>query len=225
MSKNYDMVLQLENITHGYQQGEKTVDVLQDMSFTLHAGEICALTGPSGSGKSTLLQLAGLLEKPQKGQVLIDGTDCTAFDDNQKSSFRSQKIGFVFQFHRLLPEMTAFENILLPQLFINKDHKTASERAHHLLERIGLSHRKDHLPAEMSGGEQQRAAIARALANKPLLLLADEPTGNLDPSLSDHIFLELTSFVRSEGAAALIATHNMDLAARADRNLNILGRV
>ena len=218
MNNSKNIVLQLDNITHGYGSGDNQVTVLKDLSFSLEAGVVCALTGPSGSGKSTLLQLAGLLEKPQSGRVLMNGTDCTKFDDNQKSTFRGKEVGFVFQFHRLLPEMTALENVLLPQLFVGIDHDVAVKRAADLLEKTGLSHRKSHLPSEMSGGEQQRTAIARALANKPSLLLADEPTGNLDPSLSDHIFTELTEFVRSEGAAALIATHNLSLAKAADMN-------
>lgn len=209
-------VLELKNISHGFGVGDVRVQVLKDISLTLQAGQICALTGASGSGKSTLLQIAGLLESPESGKVIIRGMDCTGFDDNKKSAFRGKTVGFVYQFHRLLPEMTALENVLLPQFFAGIPHDVAFRRATDLLEKIGVAHRKSHLPSEMSGGEQQRTAIARALANKPALLLADEPTGNLDPSLADRIFEELTEFVHSEGAAALIATHNMLLAQKAD---------
>jgi lipoprotein-releasing system ATP-binding protein len=217
MNKN---ILELNHITHGYGAGITQVNVLRDLSFSLESGCICALVGPSGSGKSTLLQIAGLLESPNSGQILIDGTDPKDFNDNQKSHFRGEKIGFVYQFHRLLPEMTALENVLLPQLFMGVSHDAALKRATDLMEKTGVGHRKNHLPSEMSGGEQQRTAIARALSNKPVLLLADEPTGNLDPTMADKIFHEMTEFVRSQGAAALIATHNMELALAADKQFS-----
>jgi len=210
-------ILALESVSHAYGIGTQKVEILKNLNFTLDAGCICALVGPSGSGKTTLLQLAGLLEMPQQGKVILQGKECQNFDDNQKSDFRGEKIGFVYQFHRLLPEMTALENVMLPQLFLGIPHEQALKRATDLLEKTGVSHRKHHLPTEMSGGEQQRTAIARALANKPALLLADEPTGNLDPKMAEKIFHDLTEFVRSEGAAALIATHNMELARSADK--------
>lgn len=220
---NPKIILQLDQISHSYGQGEGRVQVLKDLSLALEAGCICALTGASGSGKTTLLQLAGLLETPQQGTITIDNIVCDFANDTQKTLFRGQKIGFVYQSHRLLPEMTAIENVMIPQLMMGVSQGAALKRATDLLQKTGVHHRANHLPSEMSGGEQQRIAIARALANKPTLLLADEPTGNLDPSMSDKMFNDFTQFVRSEGAAALIATHNMELAARADRIFSPFG--
>jgi lipoprotein-releasing system ATP-binding protein len=209
-------ILQLKNICHSYGKGEHKVNVLKHLDFNLKQGQICALLGPSGSGKSTILQIAGILDTPTSGQVLIQNTLCNDLKDGEKSTLRGQQIGFIYQFHRLLPELTAVENVMMPQLFFNKPKKQAFDYSVMLLEKLKLGHRIHHLPTELSGGEQQRVAIARALANKPKLILADEPTGNLDPATSVDVFAQLTEFVRSEGAAALIATHNMALADKAD---------
>ncbi|MFT6071802.1 MAG: lipoprotein-releasing system ATP-binding protein [Alphaproteobacteria bacterium] len=214
MSNN--IVLSLDNISHFYGKGNNQLTVLDKLNFTLESGKICALLGPSGSGKSTILQIAGLLDTPKEGKIIINQTVCNHLNDDEKSKFRGQEIGFIYQFHRLLPELTAIENVMMPQLFFNKTPKEARERAFDLLQKLGLEHRVTHLPTELSGGEQQRVAIARALANKPKLILADEPTGNLDPKTSEEVFGQLTEFVQSQGAAALIATHNMALADKAD---------
>ncbi len=209
-------ILQLKSICHSYGKGDHKVDVLKHLDFDLKQGQICALLGPSGSGKSTILQIAGLLDTPTSGQVFIQNKMCNDLKDSEKSTLRGQEIGFIYQFHRLLPELTAVENVMMPQLFFNKPKKQAFDYSVMLLEKLKLGHRIHHLPTELSGGEQQRVAIARALANKPKLILADEPTGNLDPATSVEVFAQLTEFVRLEGAAALIATHNMALADKAD---------
>ncbi len=209
-------ILQLKNICHAYGTGEHRVDVLKNLDFTLTEGKICALLGPSGSGKSTILQIAGLLDTPTSGDVLINNRVCNTLNDRDKSTLRGQEIGFIYQFHRLLPELTAVENVMMPQLFLHKPKKQAFDYSVMLLERLKLGHRIHHLPTELSGGEQQRVAIARALSNNPKLILADEPTGNLDPTTSIEVFAQLTEFVQSHGAAALIATHNMALADKAD---------
>lgn len=217
MSNNQDeVILSLKNISHSYGTGENKIDVLKDLNFNLSEGKICALLGPSGSGKSTLLQIAGLLDTPTSGDVIIHNKICNTLNDTEKSKLRGQYIGFIYQFHRLLPELNAIENVMMPQLFMNKPKEQARNYSMQLLEKLKLGHRMHHLPTELSGGEQQRVAIARALANKPKLILADEPTGNLDPATSFEVFKQLTEFVRSEGAAALIATHNMALADKAD---------
>lgn len=209
-------VLTLDHITHYYGTEAHKVEILQDLNFSLSKGKICALLGPSGSGKSTILQIAGLLDTPKSGNVIITGKKCNELNDDEKSFFRGQKIGFIYQFHRLLPELTALENVVIPRMLYDTDLNTAHKDATILLEGLGLKHRIYHLPTELSGGEQQRVAIARALINKPELILADEPTGNLDPTTSIKVFEQLTEFVRSKGAAALIATHNMALAKKAD---------
>lgn len=209
-------VLQLKNICHSYGKSDHKVDVLKHLNFDLKQGQICALLGPSGSGKSTILQISGLLDTPTSGQVFIQNKLCNDLKDSEKSTMRGHDIGFIYQFHRLLPELTAVENVMMPQLFLNKPKKQAFDYSVMLLEKLKLGHRIHHLPTELSGGEQQRVAIARALANKPKLILADEPTGNLDPATSVDVFAQLTEFVRLEGAAALIATHNMALADKAD---------
>lgn len=211
-----NIILNLENITHSYGTGDTAVTVLKDLNFTLEAGKVCALLGPSGSGKSTLLQIAGLLDTPKQGNIIINNQNCNKLNDIEKSNLRGKYIGFIYQFHRLLPELTAVENVMLPQLFFGKDKKQALDYSVTLLEKLKLGHRLHHLPTELSGGEQQRVAIARALSNNPKLILADEPTGNLDPETSMQVFAELTEFVRSQGAATLIATHNMALAEKAD---------
>ena len=209
--------LELRDLHHGFQSGETRLEVLQGAGLTLRPGEIVALMAPSGTGKSTLLHLAGLLEQPQSGTVLIGGRDSGALSDNERTSIRCHSIGFVYQFHHLLAEFTARENVVLPQMIAGVSRRDARVRADALLDRFGLTHRIDHLPGKLSGGEQQRVAIARALANRPHVLLADEPTGNLDTATADQVFAELLRVARDEGLAALIATHNHELAGRMDR--------
>jgi lipoprotein-releasing system ATP-binding protein len=218
--------LQLANICRGYGTGETRVDVLNGADFTLQPGEIVALVAPSGAGKSTLLHMAGLLEHPEKGEVFIGETATAALDDEARTRLRRHEIGFVYQFHHLLPEFSAIENVVLPQRIAGLDEPEATKRAGELLGFLGLGHRLHHRPAELSGGEQQRVAIARAVANSPRLLLADEPTGNLDPTTGEHVFNTLQSLVRQSGLAALIATHNLDLSRRMDRRITLReGRV
>ncbi|MEM1284209.1 MAG: ABC transporter ATP-binding protein [Pseudomonadota bacterium] len=215
--------LELRGVSRGFQTGEARLNILSDADFTLHSGELVAMVAPSGAGKSTLLQISGLLDRPDSGHVIIGGVDATTLDDAQVSRLRGQAIGFVYQFHHLLPEFDALENVMMPQLIAGLDRKTASVRARELLDYLQIGQRATHRPAELSGGEQQRVALARAMANAPSLLLADEPTGNLDPATSEHVFSILVSLVRAAGIAALIATHNMDLAARADRIITLEG--
>ncbi|MEQ9144666.1 MAG: ABC transporter ATP-binding protein [Parvibaculaceae bacterium] len=210
-------VLHLESVTRTYHQGETELHVFHDLSLTLMPGEIVALVGPSGAGKSSLLHIAGLLEAPDSGRIVIGGQDCGDLDDGGRTAVRRRDVGFVYQAHNLLPEFTALENVILPQLIAGGEKAGAAERASRLLESFGLGARLSHRPSELSGGEQQRVAIARSLANAPSLLLADEPTGNLDPRTSKAVFGELVEVTRNEGAAALIATHNLDLAAKMDR--------
>jgi lipoprotein-releasing system ATP-binding protein len=209
-------VLTLRGIRRRFQQGEVRLDVLQGIDLTLPPGTIAALVGPSGAGKSTLLHIAGLLERPSKGEVAIDGRACSGLGDAERTRLRRERIGFVYQFHHLLPDFTALENVMMPQLVAGRGRREGRERAARLLDRLGLSARLDHRPARLSGGEQQRVAIARALANGPGLILADEPTGNLDPHTADEVFAILLEIVRDTGTAALIATHNPELAARMD---------
>jgi lipoprotein-releasing system ATP-binding protein len=211
--------MRLEDVARTYVQGGNQLEVLKGASLDIRAGEIVALVGPSGSGKSSLLHVAGLLEAPTAGRIHIDGADCTRLKDRERTLTRRLKLGFVYQFHHLLPEFTALENVVMPQLIAGRDHRSASEEAARLLGALGLADRVTHRPAELSGGEQQRVAIARGLANHPLVLLADEPTGNLDPKTSKMVFDHLTQIVRWEGTAALIATHNLEIAARMDRVL------
>lgn len=211
-------VLQLTGITKAYNLGKpNAVNVLQGADLTVAAGEVVALVAPSGAGKSTLLHIAGLLDSPDAGSVVINGTDMTKLSDRKRTGVRRSQVGFIYQFHHLLPEFTAQENIVLPQLANGVAQKAAQDRAMDLLSRVGVEARADHRPAALSGGEQQRVAFCRALANKPSLLLADEPTGNLDPDTSDRVFDALMGLVRDTGLAAVIATHNLDLAARMDR--------
>ena len=211
--------LALDGIHHGYTQGETRLEVLRGASLDVAAGEIVALVGPSGSGKSTLLHIAGLLERPGGGEVTVEGTRCGRLSDDRRTALRRGRLGFIYQFHHLLPEFTALENVVLPQMIAGVPRAEAKPRARELLGLMGLSARESHRPAELSGGEQQRVAIARAMANGPSVLLADEPTGNLDRHTADEVFAEIVALVRKTGIAALIATHNTDLAARMDRTL------
>jgi len=218
-------VLQLVGLSRTYRQGNRAVQVLAGAYADLYPGEAVALVGPSGAGKSTLLHMAGLLETPDTGRVIVDGRDCSQMSDDERTRVRRGKMGFVYQFHQLLPEFSALENVVIPQMICNRPRRKAEARARDLLVAMGLGHRLDHRPAELSGGEQQRTAICRALANSPALLLADEPTGNLDPSTAEQVFAELIELVVRTGVAALIATHNMELAARMHRVLRLEGGV
>ena len=213
--------LALQGVSRAYRSGDSELHVLRGADLTLHAGEIVALVAPSGTGKSTLLHLAGLLERPDAGVVLVDGRDAGQLPDADRTAIRRDRIGFVYQAHHLLAEFTAAENIVLPQMVAGKPRRAARERAMALLAAFGLPARAGHLPGKLSGGEKQRVAIARALANAPGVLLADEPTGNLDVATSNVVFEELLRTVRSEGVAALIATHNPDLASRMDRRVTL----
>ena len=218
--------LWLENIGRRYGAGENALTVLSGAELMLSPGESVALVAPSGAGKSTLLHLAGLLEKPDEGEVHVAGAPTSAMSDAQRTALRRTHIGFVYQFHHLLPEFTAEENIALPQMVAGLPRAEAARRARQLLAYLGLEARMRHRPAELSGGEQQRVAIARALANAPRILLADEPTGNLDPRTADHVFSTLAELVKASRVAALIATHNMEIAGRMDRRVTIReGRV
>ncbi len=208
--------VQLEKTHH---QGDEQLTIFKDISLSLHRGEIVALVGPSGSGKSTLLQMIGLLDRPTSGSITILAKDTGIMDDDQRTLMRRHKIGFVYQFHFLQPEFSALENVMIPQLIAGISKVKAREEAMKLLSEMGLAHRVHHRPARLSGGEQQRVAIARALANHPVILLADEPTGNLDPQTSAEVFDVLLNRVRSAGIGAIIATHNMELAQKMDRIL------
>lgn len=209
-------ILGLEAVSKTY-HGAKPVKVLDNVSLGVGKGEVVALVAPSGSGKSTLLHIAGLLDTPDSGRVRLAGREMTGLPDRQRTIARRQQLGFVYQFHHLLPEFTAEENIVLPQLADGVGQRAAREHALYLLDRVGLADRAAHRPAALSGGEQQRVAFCRALANRPSLLLADEPTGNLDPETSDLVFRMLMELVRETGMSALIATHNHELAGRMDR--------
>jgi lipoprotein-releasing system ATP-binding protein len=213
----------LEGLTRSFRQGEREITVLNGASAAIFPGEAVALVGPSGAGKSTLLHIAGLLESPDAGSVVIGGQDCAKLDDDARTRIRRSEVGFIYQFHQLLPEFSALENVVLPQMILGRSRKQAAERATELLSSLGLQDRLDHRPAQLSGGEQQRTAICRALANRPKLILADEPTGNLDPKTSELVFHELIGLFKREGVAALIATHNLELAARMDRVLRMEG--
>jgi lipoprotein-releasing system ATP-binding protein len=210
-------VLVTKDLKRSFTQGEVTIHVLRGVDLAVQPGEIVALLGPSGSGKSTLLQAVGLLEGGFKGSIRLNGEEAAALDDDGRTRVRRELLGFVYQFHHLLPEFNAVENIILPQLVQGADPGVARERAKQLLGALGLSERLDHRPSKLSGGEQQRVAVARALANKPPLILADEPTGNLDERTADAVLAEFLTLVRGEGSAALVATHNERLAARMDR--------
>ncbi|WP_299782260.1 ABC transporter ATP-binding protein [uncultured Roseobacter sp.] len=217
-----DAVLTLSGIEKSYNRGlPGEVTVLRGIDLTVAKGEVVALVAPSGAGKSTLLHIAGLLDTADQGRVEIDGQDMTRLSDNRRTAVRRADVGFVYQFHHLLPEFSAAENILLPQLANGTPRSKAETRARELLDRVGIAPRASHRPAALSGGEQQRVAFCRALANQPKLLLADEPTGNLDPETSDQVFDALMELVRGTGLSAVIATHNMELAARMDRQIRL----
>ncbi|MBZ0217398.1 MAG: ABC transporter ATP-binding protein, partial [Fimbriimonadaceae bacterium] len=213
--------VELRDVRRTFIQGPREIEVLRGVDLALQPGETVALVGPSGAGKSTLLHIAGLLERPNSGAVIMDGVDCVQISDRDRTRIRRFEIGFVYQSHRLLPEFSALENVILPQRIAGLSAREARERAMALLAMLDLSPRADHRPAELSGGEQQRVAIARAVANAPRLLLADEPTGNLDVDTGERVFNKLLSIVRESGLAALIATHNLDLAARMDRIVHL----
>jgi len=211
--------LRLESVARTYREGEGQLEVFSNVSAVLMPGELVALVGPSGAGKSSLLHMAGLLETPTSGEIVIGGAAASTLSDAERTRIRRETIGFVYQAHHLLPEFSALENVVIPQLIAGKRRKDAEVEAARLLTLVGLEHRLTHRPSELSGGEQQRVAIARALANKPRILLADEPTGNLDPRTASGVFDALTVIIRTEGVAALVATHNLQLAARMDRAL------
>jgi lipoprotein-releasing system ATP-binding protein len=213
--------LYLQAVERRYHQGESTLEILSQADFAVWSGQSVALIGPSGAGKSTLLHVAGLLEHPDGGEVFIEGVPTSTLSDAERTRIRRNEIGFVYQFHHLLGEFSALENVELPQMIRGLSHNEAKRRASELLSYLGLKDRLHHRPAELSGGEQQRVAIARAVANAPRILLADEPTGNLDPRTSDHVFGTLAQLVRASGLAAIVATHNMDLARRMDRRVTL----
>jgi lipoprotein-releasing system ATP-binding protein len=220
MNENKPAVF-LHAIERRYVQGDATLEILRGAELALWSGQSVALIAPSGAGKSTLLHIAGLLEHPDTGEVYVNGVATSNLADSERTGIRRTEIGFVYQFHHLLPEFSAVENVMLPQMIRGLGRREAHARAAELLSYLGLKARLDHRPAELSGGEQQRVAIARAVANAPRVLLADEPTGNLDPRTADHVFDALGQLVRASGLAALVATHNMDLAARMDRRVTL----
>ena len=215
------VALELRNIRQSFKQASGQLDVIVNADLEIHAGEMVALVGPSGSGKSTLLHITGLLEKPAGGEILIDGQSTKGMGDDQRTKMRRGKMGFVYQYHHLLPEFSALENVVLPQMIAGQSRAAARPVAGQLLSKVGLAQRLNHRPAKLSGGEQQRVALARALANKPSILLADEPTGNLDIHTADDVFDLLMALVRDTGVAAMIATHNLELAKKMDRIITI----
>jgi lipoprotein-releasing system ATP-binding protein len=212
-----EAVLVTKDLRRSFTQADVTIDVLRGVNLAIQPGEIVALVGPSGSGKSTLLQAVGLLEGGFEGSIRLNGEEASTLDDDGRTRLRRELLGFVYQFHHLLPEFNAVENVVLPQLVRGTDPKAARDRARDLLGSLGLSERLDHRPSKLSGGEQQRVAVARALANKPPLVLADEPTGNLDEHTADAVLAEFLTLVRGEGSAALVATHNERMASKMDR--------
>jgi lipoprotein-releasing system ATP-binding protein len=214
-------ILFLHGIDRHYRQGDVTLDILKGAELAVWPGQSIALVAPSGAGKSTLLHVAGLLEQPDSGEVYIDQIGTTQLSDAERTRIRRVEIGFIYQFHHLLMEFSAIENVIMPQMIRGLSRREATDRATELLAYLGLKDRLTHRPAELSGGEQQRVAIARAVANAPRILLADEPTGNLDPRTSDHVFGALTQLVHASGLAVVVATHNMDIAARMDRRVTI----
>ena len=213
--------LHLQKVERSYAQGEATLDILRGVDLALWPGQSVALIAPSGAGKSTLLHLAGLLERPDGGEIFVAGQPTAHMDDAERTVLRRLEIGFVYQFHHLLPEFSAAENVMLPQLIRGLSRAEARRRADELLAFLGLGQRLSHRPGMLSGGEQQRVAIARAVANTPRVLLADEPTGNLDPKTADRVFAVLAEIVRASGLAALVATHNLELASRMDRRVTL----
>ena len=225
MSKNHPLI-QAYNLCKDFKQGGETLSILRNLGMTIEEGEMVALVGPSGAGKSTLLHLVGLLDTPTSGSITLKGEDVSALDDKARTELRRQEIGFIYQFHHLQPEFSALENVMVPQMIAGMSKKDARDHAAALLSGLGLADRLEHRPSRLSGGEQQRVSIARALINKPSLILADEPTGNLDPGTSEQVFDMLVKTVRQTGVGALIATHNLDLADRMDRVLEMkMGQV
>ena len=220
MSEETDCLI-VKGLHRSFRQGDEIINVLRGVDFSLSRGEMVGLAGPSGSGKSTLLQITGLLERPDSGNVYLNGVSCWSGDDNSRTKLRQTQLGFVYQFHHLLAEFTALENVMLPQMAFGVPKKSAAARGEALLTRVGLENRIGHLPAELSGGEQQRVAIVRALSNKPAVILADEPTGNLDEKTAFSVFDLLQEITRSFGASLLIATHNPDLVKKMDRVLTL----
>jgi lipoprotein-releasing system ATP-binding protein len=216
-----EAVIELRGVERHYVQAERKLTILNGADFSLKRGEMVALVAPSGTGKSTLLHTAGLLERPDGGDVILAGKACGKLSDDERTAVRRNDVGFVYQFHHLLPEFSALENIMMPQLIKGLPRKEAAERAAQLLDYMKIGQRAQHRPSELSGGEQQRVAIARAVANAPLVLLADEPTGNLDPATASYVFEALEALVRQSGLAALIATHNHELAGRMDRRVTL----
>ena len=214
-------VLQLQGVRRFYGKKETRLEVLKDVNFSMSSSEITALVGPSGSGKSTLLHIAGLLDTPSGGKIFVNGEDVSSASEKERTYLRRKFIGFVYQYHLLLPDFNALENVMIPQLIDHKTEKQAKKRAEELLEMVGLKHRLKHRSGELSGGEQQRVAIARALANNPAILLADEPTGNLDPKTATEVFQTLLSLVKETKLSALIATHNPELAMQMDRQIRV----
>ncbi|WP_374629883.1 ABC transporter ATP-binding protein [Pannonibacter indicus] len=213
--------LRLSGVSRIFHEADRKLEILKGADLTLDGGQMVALVAPSGTGKSTLLHLAGLLERPDEGEVYVGGKACSAMSDDERTAIRRNDIGFVYQFHHLLPEFTALENVMMPQMIRTLPKKVAAERAAQLLDYMRLGERGSHHPSELSGGEQQRVAIARAVANAPRLLLLDEPTGNLDPETAAYVFDALYALVRASGVAALFATHNMELAGRMDRVITL----
>ena len=220
MSEETDCLI-VKGLNRSFKQGDETINVLRGVDFSLSRGEIVGLAGPSGSGKSTLLQITGLLERPDSGNVYLNGVSCWSGDDNSRTKLRQTQLGFVYQFHHLLAEFTALENVMLPQMAFGVPKKSAAARGKALLTKVGLENRIGHLPAELSGGEQQRVAIVRALSNKPAVVLADEPTGNLDEKTAFSVFDLLQEITRSFGVSLLIATHNPALVKKMDRVLTL----
>ncbi|PHS36681.1 MAG: ABC transporter [Robiginitomaculum sp.] len=214
-------ILSIRNLHRSFKSGDSVLNVLAGADLDIYPGEMVGLVGPSGSGKSTLLHAAGLLEKPNAGEVYINGKECLSLSDNKRTAIRRNQIGVVYQFHHLLREFTALDNVALPQMIAGKSQSAARKEAERLLGVMGLAERMHHQPSQMSGGEQQRVAIARAIANKPKILLADEPTGNLDPNTSGNVFQSLFDMTRLEGVSALVATHNMNLVPYMDRVLTV----
>lgn len=214
-------IVSIRGLTRQYKSGATTLDVLLGANFDIYPGEVVGLVGPSGSGKSSLLHAAGLLERPTAGEVYIGGRECLALPDRERTRIRREQIGFVYQFHHLLREFNALDNVVLPQMAAGVAYDVAAQEARRLLALMGLKDRTDHQPGQMSGGEQQRVAIARAIANKPSVIMADEPTGNLDPATSGNVFQSLFDLTRTEGVAALVATHNMDLMPYMDRVVTV----